>query len=139
MINSIGVATQTVAIGQNVVFPTDRVRTRSCQCPCKGWLDHDLGSGLFTLTKAGIYEVEYNANITSTATGAASLDLELDGEIISGTKSIYTITTENTLGNVNGKTLIRVPCGASYVISLGNNSSLTLTVQDANILIKKLA
>lgn len=139
MINSIGVASQTVAVGQNVLFPTDRVRTRSCQCACKGWLAHDLGSGLFTLTKPGIYEVEYSANITSATLGEASLDLELDGETIGGTRSIYTVATASALGNVDGSTLVQVPCGASYVISLGNNSALPLTVQDANIIIKKIA
>lgn len=51
MINSIATAVQTVANGQNVLFPTDRVRTKSCQCACKGWLAHDVGSGLFTLTR----------------------------------------------------------------------------------------
>ena len=100
MINSIGVASQTVAVGQNVLFPTDRVRTRSCQCACKGWLAHDLGSGLFTLTKPGIYEVEYSANITSATLGEASLDLELDGEIIGGTRSIYTVATASALGKI---------------------------------------
>lgn len=139
MINSIGVASQTVTSGQNVLFPTDKVRTRSCQCSCKGWLAHDLGSGLFTLTKPGVYEVEYNANVTSATVGVASLDLELDGEIIGGTRSIYTVATASEVGNVSGTTLIRVPCGASYVVSLGNNSGLSLTVQDANIIIKKLA
>ena len=108
MINSIGVASQTVAVGQNVLFPTDRVRTRSCQCACKGWLAHDLGSGLFTLTKPGIYEVEYSANITSATLGEASLDLELDGEIIGGTRSIYTVATASALGNVDGSTLVQV-------------------------------
>lgn len=139
MINSIGVASQTVAVGQNVLFPTDRVRTRSCQCACKGWFAHDLGSGLFTLTKPGIYEVEYSANITSATLGEASLDLELDGEIIGGTRSIYTVATASALGNVDGSTSVQVPCGASYVISLGNNSALPSTVQDANIIIKKIA
>ncbi len=139
MINSVGVATQTVAVNQNVLFPTDRVRTRSCQCGNRGWLAHDLGSGLFTLTKGGIYEVQYNANVTSATAGTASLDLEINGEIIGGTRSIYTVATANALGNLSGNTLIRVPCGASYTISLGNNSALALTVQDANIIIKKLA
>lgn len=71
--------------------------------------------------------------------GEASLDLELDGEIIGGTRSIYTVATASALGNVDGSTLVQVPCGASYVISLGNNSALPLTVQDANIIIKKIA
>lgn len=42
-------------------------------------------------------------------------------------------------GNVSGETLIQVPCGASYTITLGNNSGLDLSVQNANIIIKKLA
>lgn len=79
MINSIATAIQTVANGQNVLFTTDRVRTKSCQCACKGWLAHDVGSGLFTLTKQGIYEVEYTANITSETVGVASLELEQNG------------------------------------------------------------
>lgn len=106
----------------------------------KGGLAHDLGSGLFTLTKPGIYEVEYSANITSTTLGEASLDLELDGENHwMELEVIYTVATASALGNVDGSTLVQVPCGASYVISLGNNSALPLTVQDANIIIKKIA
>lgn len=120
MINSIATAVQTVDNSNNVLFPTDRVRSKSCQCPCKGWLAHDLGSGLFTLTKPGIYEVTYTADITSAAAGQASLVLEQNG-------------------NVSGDTLIQVPCGASYTIALANNSGLDLTVQNANIIIKKIA
>lgn len=86
MINSIATAVQTVANGQNVLFPTDRVRTKSCQCACKGWLAHDVGSGLFTLTKQGIYEVEYTADITSATVGVASLELEQNGEAVGGTE-----------------------------------------------------
>lgn len=139
MINSIATAIQTVANGQNVLFPTDRVRTKSCQCACKGWLAHDLGSGLFTLTKQGIYEVTYTADITSATVGVASLELEQNGEIVGGTQSLYNVATASTYGNVSGATLIQVPCGASYTITLGNNSGLDLSVQNANIIIKKLA
>lgn len=89
MINSIATAVQVVTNGQNVLFPTDRVRTKSCQCACKGWLAHDVGSGLFTLTKQGIYEVEYTADITSATVGVASLELEQNGEIVGGTQSLY--------------------------------------------------
>lgn len=80
-----------------------------------------------------------NATGRATTLGEASLDLELDGETIGGTRSIYTVATASALGNVDGSTLVQVPCGASYVISLGNNSALPLTVQDANIIIKKIA
>lgn len=138
MINSVAVASQTVAANSNVLFTTDRVRTRSCTT-CSGWLSHDTGSGLFTITKPGIYEVEYNANITSADPGEASLVLEQNGEAIGGTQSIYTVATAGVLGNVGASTLICVPCNASYTISLTNNSTLALSVQDANIIFKKIA
>lgn len=137
MINSVGVASAVVSAGSNVLFPTDRVRTKSCNSCC-GWLSHDTGSGLFTLTKQGIYEIQYNADITSTDAGQASLVLEQNGEAIGGTQSIYTVATASALGNVSASTLIRVPCGASYTITLTNNSTLALNVQDANIIIKKI-
>lgn len=138
MINSVAVATQAVATNQNVLFPTDRVRTKSCNSCC-GWLSHDTGSGLFTLTKQGIYEIQYNADITSADTGQVGLVLEQNGEAIGGTQSIYTVATAGALGNVSASTLICVPCGVSYTITLTNNSTLALNVQDANILIKKIA
>lgn len=138
MINSVGVASAVVSAGSNVLFPTDRVRTKSCNSCC-GWLSHDTGSGLFTLTKQGIYEIQYNADITSADTGQASLVLEQNGEAIGGTRSIYTVATAGALGNVSASTLICVPCGASYTITLTNNSTLALNVQDTNIVIKKIA
>lgn len=137
MINSVGVASAVVSAGSNVLFPTDRVRTKSCNSCC-GWLSHDTGSGLFTLTKQGIYEIQYNADITSADTGQASLVLEQNGEAIGGTQSIYTVATAGALGHVSASTLIRVPCGASYTITLTNNSTLALNIQDANIIIKKI-
>lgn len=137
MINSVGVASAVVSVGSNVLFPTDRVRTKSCNSCC-GWLSHDTGSGLFTLTKQGIYEIQYNANITSADVGQASLVLEQNGEAIGGTQSIYTVATASALGHVSASTLIRVPCGASYTITLTNNSTLALNIQDANIIIKKI-
>lgn len=138
MINSVAVATQAVAANNNVLFPTDRIRTKSCNSCC-GWLSHDAGSGLFTLTKPGIYKVLYNANITSTSTGTASLVLKQNGENVGGTQSIYTIATASALGNVAASALICVPCGASYTVTLTNNSTLALNVQDANLIITKIA
>lgn len=137
MINSISVPVQSVNSGQNVLFTTDRCRTNSCKCG--GWLIHDNGSGLFTISKQGIYEVEYNANITSTTAGAISLVLELNGEAIGGTNAIYNVTTADDVGHVSASTLVCVPCGCCVTISLGNNSANAISVQDANIIIKKIA
>lgn len=137
MINSVNVAPQTVPVNQNVLFNVDRVRTKSCKCG--GWLSHDLGSGLFSINQCGFYEIEYNANISSETVGAASLVLRRNGENIGGTNAIYTVADANALGNVKASTIIQVPCGGNATISLGNSSDLPLTVQDANIIIKKIA
>lgn len=137
MINSVNVPIQTVSVGQNVLFTTDRCRTNSCKCG--GWLTHDNGSGLFTINRQGIYEIEYNANITSATVGAISLVLELNGEAIGGTKAIYNVGTANELGHVSASTLLCVPCGCCVNVSLGNDSASDISVQDANIIIKKIA
>ena len=137
MINSVAQATQAVAVNSNVLFTSSPVRTKSSTSPC-GWLQHTDGTGSFTLTKPGIYEVEYNADITSTDTGQASLVLENNGVAIPGTQSIYTVATASALGNVSATTLVQVPCGSQETITLVNNSTLALNVQDANITIKKL-
>lgn len=137
MINSINTQTQPVNVGQNVLFSSDRCRTKSCKCG--GWLTHDIGSGLFTISKQGIYEVEYNANITSAVVGEASLVIKQNGEPIAGTNSIYTVAVANALGNVSASALICIPCGCCVTLSLGNNSANTLEVQDANIIVKKIA
>lgn len=137
MINSIAQATQAVAVNGDVVFTSSPVRTKSSNQPC-GWLQHADGTGIFTLTKPGIYEVMYNANITSADTGQASLVLENNGVAIPGTQSIYTVATASALGNLSASTFVQVSCGEQETITLVNNSTLALNVQDANITIKKL-
>lgn len=137
MINSYSVPVQSVNAGQNVLFTNDRCRTKSCQCG--GWLSHESGSGLFTISKPGYYEIQYNANITSTDTGEISLVLELNGEAISGTNAIYNVATAGVVGHVSASALICVPCGCCVTVSLGNNGANTVSVQDANIIIKKNA
>lgn len=52
----------------------------------------------------------------------------------------YTVVTANTFQSVSVSTLIRVPCGASKTITVGNVSpSVAALVKDANIIIKRLA
>lgn len=137
MINSYNSTTQDVVANSNVLFNADRVRTSSCGC-C-GWLSHDVGSGIFTLTKGGVYEISYNANISSAIVGVASLGLKQNGETIIGTQSDLQITTANDIGSVSASALIRVPCDASYTITLNNISENLISVEDANIIIKRLA
>lgn len=137
MINSVNVPAQSVLKDGNILFGVDRVRTKSCQCG--GWIEHDAGSGLFTIIKPGIYEISFNANISLAAPGVASMSIKANGEGIGGTNMLANIVTANTLVNISSSTLVQIPCGTSKTISVGNNTALTETVQDANIIIKRIA
>lgn len=138
MINSVGVSQQTVAVNANVLFSTDRVRTNACDCG--GTIQHDAGSGQFVLAKPGIYEVEFNVNVSAAAAGATALAIRSNGEAVGGTEMDYTVVTANTFQSVSASALIRVPCGASKTITVGNVSpAVAALVKDANIIIKRLA
>lgn len=142
MLNSIAKNAQTVATNQNVLFTETRVKSRRCACNT-GWLSHDNGSGLFEITNRGnlpmAVEVEFNANVTLSATGAVALSIKQNGEPISGTEMDYTVATANVYQNVGAATLIAVPAGSSVTISVGNVGTVETLVKDANIIIKKLS
>lgn len=138
MLNSIGVITQSVVANGNILFMTDRVKTGSCGC-C-GAIQHEAGSGLFTLAKAGIYEVSFNANVSSSTVGATALVIKSNGEAIGGTEMDYTAATISTYQSVSANTLIKVCPNTSKTISVANASTtLPVLVKDANIIIKRLA
>ena len=142
MLNVIAKPEQTVAANQNVIFNDTRVKSRRCGCS-SGWLNHVKGSGLFTITNRTnlpmAVEVEFNGNVTAAAAGATALVIELNGEAIGGTEMDYTVVTANTYQNVGASTLIPVPAGSSLTVSIGNISAGAVLVNDANVIIKKLA
>lgn len=138
MLNSVSVAAQTVAVNGNVLFTTDRIRTKACGCG--GSVSHDAGSGLVTLSRPGIYEVSFNGNVTSATAGAAALAIRVNGEAVGGTEMDYTVATADVYQNVSASTLIRVPCaGGSKTVSVANVSALSTLVKDASIIVKRLA
>lgn len=142
MLNAISVTEQTVNANQNVIFEATRVKSRRCGWQ-SGWLNHIEGSGLFTLTNRGnqpmAVEIAYNANITAAAAGATAMAIRINGEAVGGTEMDYTVATANVYQNVSSSTLVPVPAGTSLTVSVGNISSSSVLVKDANIIIKKLA
>lgn len=142
MINSVGVASAVVSAGSNVLFPTDRVRTKSCNSCC-GWLSHDTGSGLFTLTNCSrccdVFEIQFNTNLTSETVGELALVIQADGVAIGGTEMDYTPATDNVYESVSASTLVKVPPCSSVTISVKNISASSVLVKDSNIIVKKIA
>ena len=122
MINAINNVVQTVLPGQNVLFNANNVVTNQCNSCC-GWLNHNIGSGIFTLTKAGIYKIHFNANVTNTiAVSAITLAITNAGETILGGEMVTTPTAVGSFENVSGEILVRVPCNASVIITIKNNT-----------------
>ena len=56
-----------------ITFTNDDVRTRRANC-C-GWLQHSEGSPIYKILEGGIYEVSFNANVTSATVGTVALGL----------------------------------------------------------------
>lgn len=127
----------------NIPFSTDVVRTRSANC-C-GWLNHAIGSTQYQITEPGIYEILFNTNVTSTATGIVALGIEANGGLLSGTEMDYTVATADAYGSVSANRLIRVCGNGSTTITVGSlaTSGTTATqiptVKNSSLIIKKLA
>lgn len=143
MINSVQETALTLAgNAANIPFASDVVRTRSANC-C-GWLNHSAGSTQYQITKPGVYEIMFNTNVTSAAAGIASLGINANGELLSGTEMDYTVATANAYGNVSANRLIRVCGNGSTTITVGSiptvgaTATQIPTVKNASLIIKRI-
>ena len=127
----------------NIAFSSDAVRTRSANC-C-GWLNHAVGSTQYQITQPGIYEIQFNTNVTSATAGIVALGIKSNGELLSGTEMDYTVATANAYGNVSANRQIRICCNGCSTITVGSlpTSGTTATqipiIKNASLIIKKLA
>ena len=105
-----------------VTFTSDDVRTRSANC-C-GWLQHSEGSPIYKIISGGLYEVSFNANVTSSVVGTIALGLFQDGVLIPGTQVIAQITTAGDYVNVSFDKLIKVCCNGSATLTVASIPSI---------------
>lgn len=146
MINSVQETALTLDSNtSNIPFASDVVRTRSANCVCGGWLNHNTGSTQYQITSPGIYEIMFNSNVTSDTIGITALGIKANEELLSGTEMDYTVDTANTYGNVSANRLIRICGNGSTTITVGSlaTSGTTATqipiIKNANLIIKKVA
>ena len=144
MINSVQETAITLASNtSNIPFSTDVVRTRSANC-C-GWLNHRAGSTQYQITMPGLYEVRFNANITSATVGDVALGIKSNGELLSGTEMDYTVATANSYGNVSANRQFRICGNGSTTITVGSLASNGTTdtqiplVKNASLIIERIA
>jgi hypothetical protein len=131
----------------DINFSTVDLRTNSASC-C-GWLQYNNGGSNFTIIGGGLFEVSFNANVTSATTGQVALALKTNGSDIEGTEVDTQVTTANSYRNVAFTKLIRVCPRVNTTISVGSLPAIggvtpavatqIPTVKDANLIIRKIA
>ena len=99
-------------------FSNDDVRSRNANC-C-GFLQHDEGSPLYKLLDGGVYEVSFNANVTSATVGTIALALFQDGQIVQGSTVIAEVATAGDYYNVSFDKLIKICCRGDVTLTVAS-------------------
>lgn len=131
---------QTVLAGANVQF-TDTV------VPGKACTMHRLGSGLVSLRGLtdqcrARYKISFGGNIavpTGGTVGAISLAIAIDGEAIAATTMTVTPAAVEEFFNVFGAVYLDIPRGCCSQISVRNVNTQAIEVQNANLIIERVA
>lgn len=133
-------ALQTVAAGSNVVFTNTAV-------PGCVSIIHRPGSGLITLR--GItnqcrarFKVAFGANIglpTGGTVGPISLAVAINGEPVSTTTMISTPAAVEEFNNISRTFYVDVPASCCSQISVRNTSEDEIDVQNANLIVERVA
>lgn len=132
-----------------ITFADTDLRTASANC-FNGWLNHNEGSATFNIVSGGIYEINFDANVTSaTQAGAIAFGIFADGVKLNGAEADTVIATVGDYDNISLTKYVRV-CGRGNVTITVNslptvvyNGTTTDTqipiVKNANISIKRYA
>lgn len=133
-------ALQTVAANQNVVF----TETPVCGSNC---IVHRSGSGIVTLRgltqqcKAK-YKISFGANIavpTGGTVGPISIAIAIDGEPLASATAIVTPAAVENFFNVFTAVFVDVPKGCCVTASVKNTSTQAINVQNANLIVERVA
>lgn len=133
-------AIQTVPANGNVIF-TDTVVCGNCS------IMHREGSGLVTLRGLtnqcrARFRVSFGGNIalpTGGTVGPISLAIAINGEPVATTTMISTPAAVEEFNNVFSAIFIDVPKGCCSQISVRNTSNQPVNVQNANLIIERVA
>ena len=139
MAEYVGTAVQNVAVNQNVLFTETPVP--SCNCS----IVHREGSGIATLRGntnqcRALYKVSFSGNIAAVeSTAAISVAITLDGEALASATAIETPAATGAYYNVFVAAFIAVPKGCCATVSVENISTQAITVQNANLIVERVA
>lgn len=133
-------AIQTVAANQNILFPTTTV-PGSCS------MVHRVGSGLVTLRGLGQqararFQIWFGGNVavsTGETLAPILLAITLGGETLPATQMIVTPAAVEDFFNVSASVFLDIPSGCCQNISVKNIGTTDIDVQNANLIIERVA
>lgn len=102
----------------SIIFPTDIVRTRTANC-C-GWLQHNEGTPIYKILEGGLYEISFNANVTSATAGTVALGLYQDGVLVPGTTVIAEVATAGDYYNVSFDKILKICCRGDATLTVAS-------------------
>ena len=131
---------QTVATGQNILYTDTVVAGNQCML-------HREGSGIVKLRGLtnqcrARFKVTFNGNIAIPTSGtvvAISAAIAISGEPVAATNMIVTPAAGENYFNIASVTFVDVPSGCCTDISVKNTSTQNIFVQNANLIIERVA
>ncbi len=134
------VALQTVGIGQNVVFNETPI--------CGGSnIYHREGSGVVRLRSVtqqcrARYKISFGGNVQIPTGGTVegiSLAIALDSEPLGSATMIVTPAAVEDFWNVFAAVYVEIPRGCCATVSVENTSTQPIEVQNANLIVERVA
>ncbi len=133
---------QAVGTNLNVLFSETPVCSNSCS------ILHREGSGLVEVRGSvkqcrALYKVYFGGNVAIPAEGTAtipiSIAIALNGEALSSSIATVTPGATEQFNNLSSAAFVSVPMGCCSQISVKNVSAETIDIQNANLIVERVA
>lgn len=135
------VATQTVAVGQNLPLTETAAKAPAC-------IVHRAGSGLVTLRGLtsgqcrARFKVSFGGNIaipTGGTVGPVSVALSVGGETLNSATAIVTPAAVENYFNVFVAAFIEVPRGCCLTVAVKNTGTQAVNIANSNLIVERVA
>ncbi|MFU2398736.1 MAG: hypothetical protein ACM674_02000 [Bacteroidales bacterium] len=135
------VATQTVAVGQNLPLTETAAKAPAC-------IVHRAGSGLVTLRGLtsgqcrARFKVSFGGNIaipTGGTVGPVSVALAVGGEALNSATAIVTPAAVENYFNVFVAAFIEVPRGCCLTVAVKNTGTQAVNIANSNLIVERVA
>ena len=136
----------------DITFSNDELKTRSATC--SGWLNHTEGTSQYTILgnnnccQPAVYEISFNANVTSATAGAIEIGLKENGSAVVGASANIVVANPGDYTNIAFTKTIRLCPRENVTLTIGSVPAVSgvtpavatvpPTVKNANIIIRKV-